>query len=100
MHNRLGIAGRALVVTVTAGMAFGVAGCGNEGHSGPGYASKNSTVKTGDSDALTKDNLIPAGYRASTKAGSAHMTMTMTGQAAMKAHGDVSYSGGTPTMQM
>ena len=100
MHTRLGITGRLLAVTVTAGLALGVAGCGDEGHSGPGYASKDSTVKADHSTALTKDNLVPTSYQASTKAGSAHMTMTMTGRASMRAHGDVSYAGGNPTMQM
>lgn len=100
MTTRIGILGRTVAVTLAVGVTFGLAGCGDAGSSSPGDASKDSTVRAESSGVLTKDEIIPASYQASVKAGTAHMTMTMTGQAAMKAQGDVSYAGGNPTMQM
>ena len=97
MTTRWGILGRALAVTLTAGVTLGVAGCGNEGHSG---SASSSAVKTSSSSVLSKSEIIPESYRAAVEAGSAHLTMTTTGQAAMKAQGDVSYAGGSSRMQM
>jgi len=101
MTPRPSILWRAVALTVTAGVALGGAGCGNADHTGPGYASKDIVAQEDAADApLTRDQIMPAAYRASMKAGSAHMTMRMSGQAATKAEGDVSYAGGTSAMRM
>lgn len=101
MTKRFGILGRSLVVTLTAGVALGLAGCGDQGSSGPGYASKDNVVKETDGDApLASDEIIPATYEAAMKSGSTHMVMTMKGQGATSAEGDVSYGAGNPAMRM
>ncbi len=99
MSGRLGILARSLALTLTAGVVFGLAGCGDQGSTAPGYASKDNAA-TIDSGALSSDEIIPAVYQAALKAGSAHMAMTMKGQGALRAQGDVSYAGGGSTMQM
>jgi lipoprotein LprG len=100
MSTRLGTAGRTLAITVTAGMAFGLAGCGNEADSGPGFASKDKTVEVDQGAALSKSEIMTAAYQASAKAGSAHMAMTMKmGGQATRLQGDVSYAGARTAMQ-
>jgi lipoprotein LprG len=101
MTKRFGMLSRGLALALTAGVVLSLAGCGNEGNTGPGYASKDNVVEAEDANApLTRDQFMPATYQASVKAGSAHMTMRMTGPAAMSAQGDVSYVAGGSEMQM
>lgn len=80
------------------GVAFGLAGCGDEAPSGAGYASKDNTVKAGDA-ALSRDNLISTTYDAAVKAGSAHLAVTMGGQTSMLLTGDATF-GGDAAMQL
>ncbi len=101
MTKRHGTLGRALAVTLTAGVLFGLAGCGDQGASGPGYASKDNVVEPGSNDApLSRDEIISVSYQAAMDAGSAHMAMTMKGAAAMTAEGDMTYAAGASDMQM
>jgi lipoprotein LprG len=100
MTSRFGIFGRALALTLTAGVAVSLAGCGNE-HTGHGSASKDNVVQVDPGDApLGRAEIISASYKAAMKAGSAHMSMTMSGQAKTSAQGDVSYAGGQSAMKM
>lgn len=99
MTTRLGTFARAAAITLTAGLAFGLAGCGDDAPSGPGYASTDSKVQTGDA-ALTRDTLISTAYDAAMKAGSAHMVMKMSGTSSVSAQGDVTYDGADSAMQM
>lgn len=101
MTKRHGNLGRALAVTLTAGVMFGLAGCGDEGASGPGYASKDNIVEPGSSDAaLSRDEIMSVSYQAAMEAGSSHMSMTMKGAASMSAEGDMTYDGGSSEMRM
>jgi hypothetical protein len=53
---RFGIFGRAVAVSLTAGVAMSLAGCGKEGHTGPGYASKDNVVEDDAGDGpIAKD---------------------------------------------
>jgi lipoprotein LprG len=101
MTKRIGMLGRAMAVTLTAAVMFGAGGCGDQGGSGPGYASKDNVVEPGDSDApLTQDEIISVSYQAAMEAGSAHMSMTMKGAASMTAEGDMTYEAGASDMRM
>ena len=97
MAHRFGSAGRAVALTLTVGVAVSLAGCGNSQFSGPGYAGNNTTRQSAP---LTRAQLMTVSYQAAMKAGSAHMSMTMSGQAAIKAQGDVAYTRGGSAMQM
>jgi lipoprotein LprG len=101
MSTRLNLIGRAVAVSAVTSLAFGIAGCGDQAPSGAGVADPNKTVKVDNSDALSKTEIMTAAYQSSVKAGSAHMTMTMTakGQQVTDMQGDVSYGGGKPSMQ-
>jgi lipoprotein LprG len=102
MHTRLGSTGRALAVTVTAAMALGLAGCGDQGSSaGSGGAGGEKNAKVEQADALSKDEIMTAAYDASLKAGSAHMEMTVTanGQEMSTMAGDVTYADQKTAMQ-
>ena len=98
MAHRFGAAGRTVALTLTVGVTISLAGCGSSPLSGPGYASKDNTTR--HSAPLSRDELMTASYQAAMKAGSAHMGMTMSGQAAVKAQGDVAYTRGGSAMQM
>jgi hypothetical protein len=102
--TRMTLLGRTAVAALTLGVTLGVAGCGNES-SGPGYASSksNSGGVTYADPALTKDDIMRVTYDAAQKAGSAHMVMSTTCKAAMKANGDVAYgraANAAPRMSM
>jgi lipoprotein LprG len=97
--KRIGILGRAIAVTLTAGVALSLAGCGDTGNSGPGYASKDDVVKA-DAAPLGRGKIMSAAYDAAMKAGSAHMAMTMKGQISTRAQGDVTYTGDKSAMKM
>ncbi len=104
MSTRAHLIRRAVAVTAVTGLAFGLAGCGDEDlrrGASAGGAEPSKTVKVDDSDALSKTEIMTAAYQSSLKAGSAHMTMTMTakGQQVTDMQGDVSYAGGKPSMQ-
>jgi hypothetical protein len=92
--------GRAIAVTLTAGVALCLAGCGDQHTSGPGYATKDKTVEANGDAPLGRTELISAAYDASMKAGSVHLSMTMKGGTSTSAEGDVSYGGGEPAMTM
>ena len=101
MTKRFVLLGRAVAITLTAGVAFGLTGCGNEGSSGPGNASTDNVVKKSDSDApLSREEIISVSYEAAMEAGSAHMVMTMKGGVSTSAEGDMSYAAGSSAMQM
>lgn len=99
-NNRL--LGRALVASLAVGVTLTAAGCGSA-DKGPGYASSDSNaggVAYADK-ALTKDQIMRVSAAAAKKAGSAHMTMAMTGTAKLRAKGDIDYGHGTqPAMSM
>ncbi len=93
--TRPGLARRAAAAGVVATLALGVAGCGNEGN-GSGSADAQSQV----ADGLTRDDFVQSVYDASIDAGSAHVALETTGGMATEADGDISYAGGSPSMQM
>jgi lipoprotein LprG len=97
--QRFGIFGRAIAVTVTAGVALSLTGCGDTQNSGPGYASKDDIVKVGDAP-LARSEIMSAAYDAAVKSGSAHLTMTMKGAMSTGAQGDVTYADGKSAMKM
>jgi hypothetical protein len=73
----------------------------------PSDSATDATDATDEGDAagsssghLDKDGLVKAITVGALEAGSAHMSMTMSGGTAMTAEGDVSYQGKTPEMQM
>lgn len=102
MTKRFRILGRGLAVTLTVGVVFGLAGCGDAQTSGPGDASKDNVVGESDTGGapLARDEIISVTYRAAMEAGSAHMAMTMKGAASMSAEGDMTYEAGAADMQM
>lgn len=101
MTTRFGILGRAVAVTLTAGVALSVAGCGDTGNSGPGYASKDTVAQEDPADApIAQKAIISTIFQSAVKAGSAHTTMTMRGQVALRAQGDVTYGDKASAMQM
>lgn len=93
--TRPGLARRAAAAGVVATLALGVAGCGNEGN-GSGSVDAQSQV----ADGLTRDDFVQSVYDASIDAGSAHVALETTGGMATEADGDISYAGGSPSMQM
>jgi LppX_LprAFG lipoprotein len=90
---------RAAVASLAVGLTLAVAGCGDQ-NAGPGYANGSSGGVTYADQALTKDEIMRATYDAAVKAGTAHMTMKMSGQAKLTARGDVDYGHGQPRMAM
>ena len=98
MTLRLGAVGRAHVLALAIAVALGLAGCGNQ--NGPGYANGTSAGPTYAGEALAKDEIMRAMAVAAKKAGSAHVAMTMSGAANLKAKGDVAYGKGKPAMAM
>ena len=99
MTTRFGAVGRTLAATLTVGVSLALAGCGNQ-NTGPGYASSDSNsggVAYAD-QALGKDDIMRATYDAAVKAGTAHMDMSVSGQAKLTAQGDVDYGNGRPSM--
>ena len=86
-------------MTLTAGVTFSLAGCGDTGSSGPGYASKDDTTQVGDAP-LARADIMSAAYDAAVKSGSAHMTMKMKGAMSTSAEGDVTYADGKSAMKM
>jgi hypothetical protein len=98
---RTSLLGRTAIAALTLGVTLGVAGCGNQ-NTGPGYASStsNSGGVTYAGKALTKADIMRVTYAAAQKAGTAHMAMTITGKAAVKASGDVAYEKAAPAMRM
>lgn len=101
MTKGVGTLGRAVAVTLTAGVVFGLAGCGDQQPAGPGYAIKDNIVEPGNSAAaLGRDEIISVSYKAAMEAGSAHLAMTMNGRAAMRAEGDMTYEAGASEMRM
>lgn len=99
MTKPFGMLARGLAVTITVGVALGLAGCGDEGASGS--ASNGNVVEESDTNApLTRDEIISVTYGAAMEAGSAHLVMTMKGQVSTGAEGDVTYSDGEAAMKM
>jgi hypothetical protein len=98
---RTSLLGRTAIAALTVGVTLGAAGCGNQ-NSGPGYAGSGSSsggVAYADK-ALSKGEIMQVTYDAAKKAGTAHMAMTVTGKAALKANGDVAYGKAAPSMSM
>ena len=100
---RTSLLGQTAIAALTVGVVtLGVAGCGNQ-NTGPGYAGSGSNsggVAYADK-ALSKGEIMRVTAAASKKAGTMHMSMSMTGKAQMKATGDVAYDAGkTPLMAM
>jgi hypothetical protein len=89
---------RSLALMVSAGVALGLAGCGNE--PGPGYATQNSGGVAYDHAALTKDTLVPVTTAAAVRAGSVHLVMSMSGKAGLRSTGDIAYAGPRSSMAM
>jgi hypothetical protein len=101
MTQRFGILARGLALTVTVGVSFGLAGCGNDAATTSVSADNRSVVEeSGSSAVLTRDDLISTAYEAAMDAGSAHMSMTMKGDASMSAEGDMTYAAGSSAMRM
>jgi lipoprotein LprG len=98
MTARSSFASRTVAVVVTVGVAAALAGCGNESRAG--YADPNSGGVTYAAKALSKDQIMGAAYDAAMKAGSAHMTMKMSGKAKLSARGDIVYAAHKPSMAM
>jgi LppX/LprAFG-like lipoprotein len=98
MTTRFGFARRTVALTLAAGVALGLAGCGNEAR--PGYADPNSGDVQYAAKALTKDEIFTEVYAAAMKAKTAHVVMKMSGKAKLKARGDLKYDGRQPSMAM
>jgi hypothetical protein len=99
MTTRLSFAARTLAVTLTAGAALGLAGCGNE-NTGPGFANSDTGGVTYADEALSKDDIMQVAYAAAMKAKTTHIDMKMSGKASLTAKGDVMYGARKPTMSM
>jgi len=108
MTTRSTIITRTLGAALAAGLAFGLAACGNEytGDAGSTQGQGSTQSGSGADDAtvadktLTKDDIMRAAYTAAVKAKSAHITMNVSGATSMKAAGDVAYAARQPTMSM
>jgi hypothetical protein len=94
MRTRLGSIGRGAALALTAAVALGAAGCGDQGNRGPGYASADNVVKTDGAKALSFDQLWVASTKATKQARTARLAMTVTGQLTMRVTGAISYGPG------
>ncbi len=104
MTLRFGTFGRAVAVSLTAGVALTLTGCGSDssdgGSSGSASDSTNSTNSSDGDGALARDEIMTAAYEAAMEEGSAHIVMSTKGKAEASAQGDVSYGDGKSAMQM
>lgn len=103
-HTRL--LGRVALGSLAIALTLAAAGCGNQ-HTGPGYANGSSGGLTYAHEALGKDDLMPAAYRAATKAGTVHFTLSVTRKtrkgttcSCLSGTGDAIYGTAKPTMSM